>query len=670
MSTSKNEFISEAEDLLGSAQDLTLEIQESIESGKLNPDSVNALFRDMHTLKGLSGLFGLQGITELSHKLESLLDDLRLGKMGATGDLCDFLLHNIDALRGLVKDDKGESVEDVAEHLNKIDEFTKGSGAKESELDLSGMIDDSVLSVLSEYEEHRLKANIKDGSNIYSVRVVFSLDDFDIRLSELTEKIKSSGELLSTLPTSDDVPAGHIGFNLIIGSSMFAQDLQDELGEELDTLVSASGRSESEKTPEVPARSDQIPEKRMEGPSASIKSISSTVRVDIDKLDGILNTIGELNLAKGAVRRIGQELFEGYGYKPLIVDTYKVAQSLERWVSALQDQVLNIRMIPIGQIFSRLAQIIRRYSRQSGKKINLNLFGEDTNIDKFLAEEAVDPLMHIVRNAIDHGIENEEERIKRGKDPEGTIILKAYQRGNHVVVDVIDDGNGIDVAKVKSKAIEKGLVALSDDYSNREIMEMIFLPGFSTAESVTEVSGRGVGMDIVKDRISNLGGFVTVESELGMGTTMSVTLPITLAILKALMVRVGAERFAIPLTSITESFEVTDEMIQTIEGRMVVDLRGELLPIVNVGDVFDIEHDVEGSKYVVVVGFAERKMGFLLDELFGQHEIVIKSLGDYFKGLKGFAGATEIGKHEIVLVVDVEAIIEHVLIKKRERLTV
>jgi two-component system chemotaxis sensor kinase CheA len=632
MTTSKKEFISEAEDLLESAQGLTLELQESVEKGGVNPDSVNALFRDMHTLKGLSGLFGLQGITELSHKLESLLDDLRLGKVEATEEFCEFLLENVDVLRSLIKEDKGENVDDVSGYLKSIEDFIKGVGIKESGISLKGKIDDAILSVLSEYEEHRLKTNIQEGNFIYSLKVMFALEDFDTQL----------------------VTPGSIGFNLIVGSLSSQEELSDVLDHGLDVLV-------------TPQRKVKSVENKIDDPGASLKSISTTVRVDIDKLDGILNTIGELNLAKGAVKRIGKELFEDFGYKQLIIDTYKVAQSLEKWVSALQDQVLDIRMIPIGQIFSRLAQIIRRYSRQSNKKINLHMFGEDTNIDKYLAEEAVDPLMHIVRNAIDHGIESEEERLANGKSPEGNITLRAFQRGNHVVVEVTDDGGGIDIDNIKEKAAEKGLIAKGEDYSDKEVIELIFMPGFSTATEITEVSGRGVGMDIVKERLSALGGFVSVESKKDHGSTLSVTLPITLAILKSLMVRVGSERFAIPLTSISESFEIFEDTLQTIEGRLIVDLRGEMLPILYIGDVFDVSHDEGGGNYVVVVGFGERKMGFLVDELFGQHEIVIKTMGEYFAGLKGFAGATEIGKHEIVLVVDVEAIIENSLVKRKER---
>lgn len=323
-------------------------------------------------------------------------------------------------------------------------------------------------------------------------------------------------------------------------------------------------------------------------------------------------------------------------------------------------------MIPVGQIFSRLSQVIRRYAREMGKQIELVLYGEDTEIDKHLAEEIVDPLMHIVRNAIDHGIELPEERKKAGKRETGTIMLKAFQRGNHVVIEVSDDGSGIDIERVKKKALEKGLInPESGDLSDKEILDIIFLPGFSTKTTVSEVSGRGVGMDVVKERITSLGGFVDVVTEKGKGTTFILTTPITLAILKALLVRVGKERFAIPLTSISETLVIDHNDLQTIEGKKVFNLRGEMLPVEGLDRLFDIKRDENDRSFAIVAGFGSRRIGFLVDEVLGQQEIVIKSLGEYFKGLKGFAGAAEIGKHEVILVIDIESLIEENILKQR-----
>jgi len=327
--------------------------------------------------------------------------------------------------------------------------------------------------------------------------------------------------------------------------------------------------------------------------------------------------------------------------------------------------VLEIRMVPIGQIFGRLSQVIRRYSREVGKQIDLVMYGEDTELDKFLAEEIIDPLVHIVRNAIDHGVEPPEVRLKKGKKDVGLISLKAHQRGNHVVIETKDDGGGIDVEKIRKKAVQQGLIEEGVELQRREILELIFMPGFSTKEEVSEVSGRGVGLDIVRDKLSALGGFADVETEKDIGSTFMLTLPITLAIIKSLIVRVGRERFAIPLTSISETHAVEHSALQTIEGREVYNLRGTMLPMVRLKNMLGLKTNGAERSFAVVVGFGERRIGLLVEELLGQQEIVIKSLGDYFKGVKGFAGAAEIGRHEVILVLDVESVIEESLLKQR-----
>jgi len=647
MKASKKEFIAEAEDLLFESQQLILEIQETFQTF-LNPDTINGLFRSMHTLKGLSGLFGNQGITNLSHSLESLLDDIRLGKIDVTDEVVQFLFKNLDVLRSAVESVKEDKEQDITEHIEDIKSFRESVKESVSGPNIEGLIDESIIKVLSEYEEHRLKANIKDGKSIYLLKAVFDLSTFDTALEELTKTIKTSGELISTLPTSSDVPDGSIGFNLMFASSELPHELKEKFEHDMDVLVQ-------------PKRLAPQPQKRQE---ISMKSSTTTVRVDIDKLDRILNTIGELTLAKDAVKRIGVEIAERHRASPFIRDVQKISHTFERRLAELQDEVLEIRMIPIGQIFSRLAQVIRRYSREVGKEINLMLYGEDTELDKSIAEEIVDPLMHLVRNSIDHGIEMSDERTMKGKKENGTIVLKAFQRGSHVVIEVADDGRGIDVEKIRKKAIEKGLIEADTDIENKEVINLIFSPGFSTKEVASEISGRGVGLDVVKEKISMLGGFTEISTERGEGATFTLTLPITLAIVKALIVRVGKHTFALPLTAISETVEIEHRDIQTIEWKDVYYIRGEMLPIMSVGRLFDIATDERDKSFGVVVGFGKRRLGLLVDELLGQPEVVIKSLGDYLKGLSGFAGAAEIGKHEVILVLDVEAIIEKSLLKQ------
>jgi two-component system, chemotaxis family, sensor kinase CheA len=655
MKASKKEFIAEAEDLLEESQRLILEIQDTLSSG-LDPDTINALFRTIHTMKGVSGLFGLEGIMSISHALETLMDDVRLGKVPMDHNVTGFLLNNLDVIKSLVETiSMGDEEGDVSVFLKEIDAFrisqkTGGGGPVEGP-----GIDESIMRVLSEYEEHRLKANIRDGKGIYLAKAVFTLDIFDKALEDFTKKIKSKGELISTLPTSSDIPEGSIGFNLMFGSSSPADEIKKDLDFELESLVRRR-EQQAQIAPALPAS---------KSPEIQLKSTSTTVRVDIDKLDRILNTIGELTLAKGAIKRIGSELLENFGRTELVYDIHKISQTLERKLAELQDQVLEIRMVPIGQIFTRLAQIVRRYSREINKDIELVVFGEETELDKYLAEEIVDPLMHLIRNAVDHGIESPEERKSKGKDEFGTITLRAYQKGNHVVIEIRDDGAGIDTVRVRKKAEERGLIEAGAELQEKEIIDFIFTPGFSTKDVVSEVSGRGVGMDVVKDKLSTLGGFAEIETIRNSGTTFMLTLPITLAIMKALIVRVGSEKFAVPLTSMSETLILEHKDLQRVELKDVYYLRGEMLPVIRVNDFFRIEADVTERSFVVIVGFGERRVGLMVDELLGQQELVIKSLGSYLKNLRGFAGAAEIGKHEVILVIDAESLVDESVVKQK-----
>jgi len=653
MSSAKQEFIAEASELLEEAGRLILEIQDTCQTGP-NPDSINALFRSIHTLKGLSGLFGHQGVSDLSHALESLLDELRLGKIEISDEVVRFLFNNIDILRALVEElsqdnkDK-EKEQDVSGQLKNIELFRNSLAGKTKGDELKGVIDESMLRILTEYEEHRLKTNVHEGKGVYLAKAVFSLADFDKALEELTKTIKSKGELISTLPTSSNVPPDSIGFNLMFGSLEPAEKLKEAIRFEIDALVSPKG---TEAAPPLQRET-------------TLKSTTTTVRVDIEKLDRILNTIGELTLAKGAVKRISEELIESYGHSPLAADVNKISQTLERKLAELQNQVLEIRMVPIGQIFSRLSQVIRKYSREIGKRIELVMYGEDTEIDKYIAEEVIDPLMHLVRNAIDHGIEPEEERKKKGKKESGTITLKASQRGNHVIIEVKDDGGGVNIQRVREKAVEKGLLEKGAELDEKEIVNFIFMPGFSTKEIVTEVSGRGVGMDVVKEKLAAIGGFAEIDTKKGLGSVFTLTIPITLAIIKALIVRVGAMKFAIPLTSISETLVITRGDIQSVEGRDVYNLRGEMLAMTNIGRIFALTAEDAERFFVVVAGTGKRRHGLMVDELSGQHEIVIKSLGEYFAGIRGFAGAAEIGKHEVILVIDVDSLIDDAVVKQK-----
>ena len=355
------------------------------------------------------------------------------------------------------------------------------------------------------------------------------------------------------------------------------------------------------------------------------------------------------------------------GFTGLSVDLHKALRGLERKLNELQEGILEVRMVPIGQIFKRLAQLVRKYAKETGKEIDLDLSGEETELDKLMIEDLADPLMHLIRNAIDHGIEPPDVRRNLGKSERGRVSLSAFPKGNHVVVTVEDDGAGMDAAVILAKAVEKGILqpdhSLDPTSDSHEIFDLIFLPGFTTRDTVTEISGRGVGMDVVKRNVSKLSGMIDIQTEPGLGTAFILTLPITLAILKALVVESGGETFAIPLSSVREIHQASAGQVETVEGREVMAVRDEMIPLLRITHVFNLAAgDERNTFYVVLVGIAERRLGIIVESLRDQQEIVIKPLGKRLADIPGIAGATELGdRRGVVLVLDVESLIDGTL---------
>jgi len=391
----------------------------------------------------------------------------------------------------------------------------------------------------------------------------------------------------------------------------------------------------------------------------TLRSLSDTVRVDIRKLDGLMNIVGELVINKTTIIKISRDLIAQAGTAGIGGDLQKAARNLERNLRQLQQGVINSRMVPIGQVFSRLNRVVRKLSQEFLKKIDLRMHGETTELDKLMVEDLADPLLHLVRNSLDHGIELPEVRERAGKPARGVIELRAEQRGNHIVIEIEDDGGGIDLERVRATAVRKGLVDATAAMDERQLLDLLFLPSFSTKESASQVSGRGVGLDVVKTNVARLGGMIDIETELGVGTRFTITLPITLAIIQALLVGVGKEIYAIPLNAILESNRLLSSQIRTVEKREVTRLRESTLPLLRMADIFGLPRAAENQKmFVVVVGLAEKRLGLVVDSLRGQQEVVIKSVGSVFRNTPGIAGATELGDKRAVLVLDVGALID------------
>ena len=411
-----------------------------------------------------------------------------------------------------------------------------------------------------------------------------------------------------------------------------------------------------------PAPAPRKVEPKEDGEARGGAAVEQTIRVDVKRLDHLMNLIGELVLGKNRLIKINDDVEERYEGEAFLEELNQVVSIVSLVTTDLQIAVMKTRMLPIGKVFNKFPRMIRDLSRELNKKIELEITGEETELDKSIVEEIGDPLVHIIRNSCDHGIETPEIRLASGKEESGTIHLKAYHEGNHIVIQIIDDGKGLDAEMLKLKSIEKGIITEkeADTMTEKEAFGLIFRPGFSTAAQVTSVSGRGVGMDVVKTNIEKLNGMIDIDSEVGKGTSMKLKIPLTLAIIQALLVGVQEEYYAIPLASVLETVRISKDEIYTVESRSVMRLRDEVLSLVHIGDIFEVERVFDNSEhaYVVVLGLAESKIGLIVDSLVGQEEIVIKSLGEYLKGIEGIAGATIRGDGGVTLIVDVAALMQ------------
>jgi two-component system chemotaxis sensor kinase CheA len=678
----RDEFLSEAQEIVETLSRNLLDLDASVRSGSIDPALINEAFRAVHTLKGLAGLFGAQRLGQMSHRLEDLLDDLRLGRMVLGADVLDTLFAAVDVYGRLLameregRDEHTPAVDDLLARLEKLGSEAPSKSTPDSEYEL----EPGLLAVLTEYEEHRLRANLEQKMRLYRLRVEFDLTTIDKALEDMKARAKRHGEIITYLPAGEATSADAIELDLLMASR-----------DDLATLIGALG-ADNVVIEEIPRRRPSLasgqPSKAPLGELSvrnfgaesvtpagaqdaaldqgpSLRSLTQTVRVDIRKLDALMNVVGELAIVRGSLARLAERL-RAEGQRQLTTEIQRLHRSFERRLAEMQAGILEVRMVPLGQVFDRLARVVRQIGREMNKEIRLVITGSETEIDKLIVEELSDPLMHMIRNAIDHGIEASNRRAEVGKPPAGTIALNAYQKGNHVMIEVEDDGRGIDEQALLEKAVRLGKLDAEDaaELSREEVLGLVFLPGVSTRDVVTDTSGRGVGMDIVKTNIARLGGIIDVQSEPGIGTKMTITLPITLAIVSALMVHVADQVFAIPLSTVTEALSLDAAGSRMLDGREVITLRGATLPLCRLDRVLMLERSrrpAPRKSYVVVVALGNRRLGVVVDHLIGQQDIVIKPLGRSLASVRGFAGATELGDQRVGLVLDAAAIVDEVL---------
>jgi len=687
-----HEFVAEAEEILERMFEDLADLQDQRGGpDEVDPDLVNRIFRSAHSLKGLAGMFGLDAISELAHHLEDILDGLRLGRIDFDSPAVELLDDGVSLLAGLMTGlEKGDSsaakdAGSAQEFIRQIEEAIE-TPTSQADDDLDGLqIEPSLLQALTEYEEHRLRENLRRGRHIALVDSTFEITSFEEGLSELSGAVREVGEVISTLPSAGAAPESQIRFSLLVATEVDPDRLRDRLdypNTEVQSVRrgvdSATATVSTESGEAVPAdaqnapddgsgHSDPAADAEGEAPDiGSLRSISKTVRVDIRKLDELMNLVGELVIQRNAIAGVATRLSSDAQTARVGAELTKTNKALDRKLKELQTGVLDVRMVPLRQIFEKLSRVVRRLRRDLAKEVEIEFDGSDTELDKLIVEHLVDPLVHIVRNAFDHALETSEERELVGKPPGGRIRVRAFQRGNHVVIEVEDDGRGMNVDAIRAKAVTNGLIGDNETLTRGEILNLIFEPGLSTSDEVSSTSGRGVGMDIVRSNLAEMGGMVDVATAEGRGSTVTITLPITLAIIQALIVRVGEERFAIPLNSVLETMALEPEQIGHSEGREILNLRGEPLLLRRLGEEFELDGAGRDEKqFVVVLGMGEQRLGLLVDRLEGQQDTVIKSIKGPIQQIRGISGATELGDRTAILVIDVSTIVGDA-IRRRE----
>ncbi|QDK11467.1 chemotaxis histidine kinase/response regulator CheAY2 [Helicobacter pylori] len=644
------------EDFLIEAFEMNEQLDQDLVELEHNPedlDLLNRIFRVAHTIKGSSSFLNLNILTHLTHNMEDVLNRARKGEIKITPDIMDVVLRSIDLMKTLLvtirdtgSDTNNGKENEIEEAVKQLQAITSQNleGAKETSGAKEAPQKENKEEAKGEIKENKAKAPTTE--NTSSDNPLADEPDLDYANMSAEEVEAEIERLLNKRQEAD--------------KERRAQKKQEAKPKQEVTLTKEPPKTETPKAPKTETKAKTKADTE-ENKAPSI-GVEQTVRVDVRRLDHLMNLIGELVLGKNRLIRIYSDVEERYDGEKFLEELNQVVSSISAVTTDLQLAVMKTRMQPVGKVFNKFPRMVRDLSRELGKSIELIIEGEETELDKSIVEEIGDPLIHIIRNSCDHGIEPLEERRRLNKPETGKVQLSAYNEGNHIVIKISDDGKGLDPVMLKEKAVEKGVISERDaeGMSDREAFNLIFKPGFSTAKVVSNVSGRGVGMDVVKTNIEKLNGIIEIDSEVGVGTTQKLKIPLTLAIIQALLVGVQEEYYAIPLSSVLETVRISQDEIYTVDGKSVLRLRDEVLSLVRLSDIFKVDAILESNSdvYVVIIGLADQKIGVIVDYLIGQEEVVIKSLGYYLKNTRGIAGATVRGDGKITLIVDVGAMMD------------
>jgi len=688
-------FLDETKEHLQSLSDQLMVLENEPE----NEATINEIFRAAHSLKGMSGTMGYKRMQKLTHNMESVFSEVRTGKLKVTGQLIDILFQALDALEGYqnaiqqTSDEGTNDNEPIIDALLKILDGSAGAEKEKksvvenkspAEVPVEAKSDSKLNKwreiVLQKSEIQGVKEAIKRELHVYGI-TVYVQETCILKAARaflVFKSLEELGEIIISSPSIQDIEDERFDFDFsmffvsdadidkIIAAIKYVSEIEDAVGERImaEDISMMSGKPEEDDNDimEVFDAKAEDEERRDDVQTSSSKKttmakpvVNRTVRVDIEKLDVLMNLVSELIIAKNSLVSFGESDVANTSFNEQI-------EYLESVTTNLHESVMKVRMVPIESVLAKFPRMIRELKGKLGKKMELYMSGEETELDRTVVDEIGDPLMHLLRNSVDHGIEMPDVRIKRGKPEIGTIHLDAFQDGNNVVIEVKDDGNGIDVAAVRQKAIERGTITAeqAETMGDKDIIDLLFLPSFSTAKVVSDISGRGVGLDVVKSKIGVLGGDVSVKSKLGEGSVFTIRLPLTLAIIQALMVVVGEEKYAVSLGSIQTIEEIAENEVKYVQAKEVINLRGSVIPLIRMHTILDIAptKSKEEAMVVVIVRKGDSMAGLVVDELIGQQEIVIKSLGKYINcSSRMISGATILGDGEVALILDANALI-------------
>lgn len=694
-----------------------IQLLENFSTAQPDKEVLDSIFRSMHTLKGLAAMFGFDKISKFAHKLENVLESIKNRRLKIDDNIYEFLLSCTDLFYAMLKEvEEKTNIVDLTDSYNFINEILNNLKEEKS---IYYDIPENIFKLLKNEDFNLIAKGYEEKNKLFLIKMHIQEEFIDsVTLKVTVDKLNLFGKVVGVFSDTDSVPeldkfnpdVYKAVFKILLLSSDNIEVIKEVFDKEIDEITELKRKKLKIKEPkkietsapptknfsilkseiseikekeifsEEPVSTEEVsvensqskPENKSEVAEEhtqvkppvieKVSNITSTtVRVDIERLDRLMNLVGELVIDRTRLTQVIHKLILKNENELLVSDLRETTERMARITNELREAIMQTRMVPIGNVFNKYPRVVRDLSKSKGKQVNLEIFGETTELDKTIIEEIGDPMVHLIRNAIDHGIETPDERKKKGKKAAGILKLNAYHEGNHIIIEVEDDGAGIEADKIKKSALKKGIITQKEanNMKENEIINLIFQPGFSTAEVVTDISGRGVGLDVVKSNIKKLNGIIEIDTKIGRGTKFIIKLPLTLAIINALLIEVGTQIFAIPLAQVIESVIIKQEDIKTMEEREeVVVLREKVVTLLRLSNFFKIESKKQSKKiFVVIVGIAEERIGIIVDSLLGQQEIVIKSLNSELINAQGIAGATILGEGNVVLILDIASLI-------------